>query len=402
MLGDTVTFPGSGGSLVGRLQRPAGPPRAYALFAHCFTCSKDLQAASRIAGALAERGIAVLRFDFTGLGESEGEFDHTTFSSNVADLVAAADWLRQTHQAPRILIGHSLGGAAVLSAAPQIEESVAVATIGAPADPGHVRQLLAEVTPEIEARGEAEVVLAGRKFTIQQQFLHDLERQDLATQVGQLGRALAVFHSPQDTIVGIENAAQLFQAAKHPKSFVSLDGADHLLKRPADAAYVGSVVAAWAERYLPADAPPPPTTHGSVVVRGGASGFATVVSASGHHLVADEPTTIPGGTDTGPSPYDLLLAGLGACTSMTLRMYADHKQWPLEGVEVRLQHSKIHARDCADCETEQGRVDVIERELVVEGPLDETQRQRLLEIADRCPVHRTLSSELKIRTELGA
>ena len=395
--GEAVTFPGSQGQLVGRLQRTAGPPRAYALFAHCFTCGKDLRAVGRIAHALAQQGIATLRFDFTGLGESAGEFADTHFSSNLDDVRAAVDWLAREHQAPQILIGHSLGGAAVLAVAGELESVVAVATIGAPAEPAHVKRLVQDAAPEIAARGEAQVLLAGRPFTIKQAFLDDLERHDLAAQLGSLGKALAVFHSPQDTIVAIENAATIYRAARHPKSFISLDGADHLLSRPADAEYVGSVVAAWAARYLPADAAEP--THG-VVVRGGKRGFATLISAGGHPLLADEPASVPGGTDTGPSPYGLLLAGLGACTSMTLRMYADRKRWPLDAVTVRLKHEKIHAEDCADCETKTGRVDAITRELTVVGDLDAEQRQRLLEIADRCPVHRTLEGEIKIRTEL--
>jgi putative redox protein len=403
---EKIEFAGSqGAALAARLDLPAGQPLAYALFAHCFTCSKDIFAAARISAALAERGIACLRFDFTGLGSSEGEFANTNFSSNVADLVAAADYLRENHEAPRILVGHSLGGAAVIAAAPRVPEAQAVATVGAPADPAHVAHLLAEAKPEIEARGEAEVVLAGRSFRIQKHFLDDIAGQNLHEILGSLRKALLVFHAPRDETVGIENAGEIFGAAKHPKSFVSLDDADHLLTRKADAVYAGAVLAAWASRYVsgmaaPAEALPPAEPGTVVVAETGASRFAQIINAGGHALRADEPVSV-GGTDTGPGPYDLLLAGLGACTSMTLRMFAERKGWPLERVAVRLSHDKIHAADCAECETREGKIDRIERTLEMTGDLDAQQRQRLLEIADKCPVHRTLESENLIETRLA-
>lgn len=398
-----IHFPGAFGSLLAaRLDLPAATPAAFALFAHCFTCSKDTLAASRISTALTERGFGVLRFDFTGLGGSEGDFANTNFSSNVADLVAAAAWLRENHQPPKILIGHSLGGAAVLAAAAQITEAAAVATIGAPFDPAHVRHLLAPAVAEIEAAGEGEVTLAGRKFRIKKQFLDDIGMQRSRDRIAGLRKALLIFHSPRDTTVDIENAAQIFMAAKHPKSFVSLDNADHLLTRREDAVYVAAVLAAWAGRYIEQAAvqPAPLGEPGIVTVSETREGkFTQSVTVGRHRLRADEPVSA-GGTDTGPSPYDLLLAALGACTSMTLRLYADQKQWPLERVTVRLKHEKIHAQDCTECETREGRIDQIEREIELAGALDETQRARLLEIANKCPVHRTLHSEVVIPTRL--
>jgi uncharacterized OsmC-like protein/alpha/beta superfamily hydrolase len=400
---EKLTFPGADGEvLAARLDLPAGKPRAVALFAHCFTCTKDIFAAARIAQGLAEEGIAVLRFDFTGLGHSQGEFANTNFSSNVADLVKAADFLREAHQAPKVLIGHSLGGAAILAAAAQVPEAVAVATIGAPADPAHVAHTFQSSRAEIEAEGKAEVLLAGRSFTIKKQFLDDIAEQKLNHAVAGLRKALIVFHAPRDRTVGIENAGHIFAAAKHPKSFISLDDADHLLSRKADAIYVAKVLAAWAGRYL-GEAHPRAPLKGeadAVIVRETGEGrFTQEIAAGPHSLRADEPPEV-GGDDTGPGPYDLLLAGLGACTSMTLRMYAACKGWPLDRVTVRLKHDKIHAQDCADCETKAGRLDRITRGLTLEGGLSAEQRARLLEIADKCPVHRSLTGEIEILTDL--
>lgn len=401
-----VRFPGAlGTQLAARLDLPQNAPVAYALFAHCFTCSKDSLAASRVSAALTARGIAVLRFDFTGLGGSEGEFANTNFSSNLGDLVAAAAWLREHHAAPKLLIGHSLGGAAVLAAAAEIPEATAIATIAAPYEAAHVRDLLAPAVPQIDAAGEAEVDLAGRKFTIKKQFLDDLATRNSREAIANLRKALLIFHSPHDTTVSIDNASQIFMAARHPKSFVSLDNADHLLTRKDDAAYVAAVLAAWASRYIGAPAAgearaAAPGEPGVVtVVETRAGKFTQEIRVGNHHLRADEPVSA-GGTDTGPSPYDLLLAALGACTSMTLRLYADLKQLPLDKVTVRLKHDKVHAQDCAECETREGKIDRIDRELEIEGALDDAQRAKLLEIANKCPVHRTLHSEVWIPTRL--
>jgi uncharacterized OsmC-like protein/pimeloyl-ACP methyl ester carboxylesterase len=396
-------FTGSDGNqLAAALDLPEREPLAYALFAHCFTCGKDGLAASRIAVALAAKGIAVLRFDFTGLGSSEGDFANSTFSSNVADLVRAADHLRETRKAPTILIGHSLGGAAVLAAAGQISEAKAVVTIAAPSDPAHVTGFFADKIEDIRKHGKVQVSLAGRPFHITREFLDDIAEHGLMPQVAQLHKALLVMHSPTDDTVGIDNATRIFLTAKHPKSFVSLAGADHLLSTKRDAAYVADVIAAWVERYIDPVAPEQPADPGTaprvVVVRETRnSKFQQTVAIGPHHMLADEPMAA-GGEDTGPGPYDYLLAGLGACTSMTMRMYADRKALPLERVTVTLKHSKIHAEDCSECETKAGMLDQIDRAIAIEGALDADQRKRLMEIADKCPVHRTLTSEVRIVT----
>jgi len=398
---EKVEFPGASGEpLSARLDLPIAPPLAYALFAHCFTCSKESRAAAYVAAALAERGIACLRFDFTGLGGSGGDFANTNFSSNRADLVAAADFMRRRYRAPELLVGHSLGGAAVLAAAREIPEAVGVATIAAPCDPAHVLALIPKRN-EIERTGTAEVVLAGRSFRIRRQLLDDLAGQRPNETLRHLGKALLVMHSPRDDTVAIDNATRIFQGALHPKSFVSLDPADHLLTRREDAAYAGHLIAAWAERYLRGARPAAPAPIADkVVVRETREGkFTQLVAAGRHVLRVDEPVSV-GGLDSGPSPYDLLLAALGGCTSMTVRLYADLKGLPLERVEVELKHDKIHAADCADCETREGKVDRIERVIRLEGALDEAQRAKLLEIANKCPVHRTLHSEITVPTRL--
>jgi len=390
-----------GHQLAALLDRPDGPVRAVALFAHCFTCGKDIRAARRIAEGLKLHGVAVLRFDFTGIGASEGEFANTTFSSNVDDLVAAADHLRDTLGAPALLIGHSLGGAAVLAAAHRIAEARAVVTIGAPFDPAHVAGLFGGKLSDLAGQDEIEVALAGRSFRIRRALLDDIGQQNLAARIGALHKALLVFHSPTDETVGIDNASQIFIAAKHPKSFISLAGADHLLSRKSDDAYVANVIAAWADRYLDMaadDQPADDTAPGTVLVRETRRGlFQQEIICGPHRLLADEPVKA-GGLDSGPGPYDLLLAALGACTSMTVRLYADRKQFALRRTAVRLRHQKIHAADCAECETKEGMIDRIERVLSFEGDLDAEQRARLVEIADKCPVHRTLKSEIDIRT----
>lgn len=389
-----------GEKLAALIDLPLGIPNAFALFAHCFTCGKDNLAAKRISERLAIGGIGVLRFDFTGLGTSEGEFADTHFSSNVDDLVAAADHLRKAYGTPAILIGHSLGGAATLAAAHRIADARAVVTIAAPCDPAHVTGLFKEHIDKIREQGEVEVSLAGRPFRIKREFLDDIAEQRVRDCLANLRKALLVFHSPTDDIVGIENASHIFTAAKHPKSFVSLAGADHLLSKRNDAIYVANVIATWAERYIerPAERGDEQIEVGTVLVRESGNGkFQQEVLSGPHRFLADEPVKV-GGLDSGPGPYDLLLAGLGACTSMTLRLYADRKKLPLERVSVRLTHNKIHAEDCRDCETKEGMVDRIDRSITMEGPLDAEQRKRLLEIADKCPVHRTLESEIEIRT----
>jgi putative redox protein len=397
-------FTGEGGhGLSAALELPDGEPLAYALFAHCFTCGKDVLAARRISVALAAKGIAVLRFDFTGLGSSEGDFANSTFSSNVADLVHAADHLRATRKAPAILIGHSLGGAAMLAAAAQVPEAVAVVTIAAPSDPAHVTGLFREQLDDIRKHGEIEVSLAGRPFRIRREFLDDIVEHELMTHVTGLHKALLVMHAPTDDTVGIDNATRIFVAAKHPKSFVSLDDADHLLSKPRDAVYVADVITAWASRYVgtarPAKAMDPSEAPRHVVVQETRAGkFQQAISVGPHRLLADEPVAA-GGADTGPGPYDFLLAGLGACTSMTMRLYADRKALPLDRVTVTLKHSKIYAKDCAECETREGMLDQIERVIAMDGALDAEQRKRLMEIADKCPVHRTLTSEIHIVTK---
>lgn len=391
-----------GQALSGILDLPAGELKAFALFAHCFTCSKNLKAATNIVRSLTGSGIAVLRFDFTGLGESEGAFEDTSFSSNVSDLLSAVNWLAAEHRAPEILFGHSLGGTAVLQAAQDVPSAVAVATIGSPADPAHVAHMFEGCETELAEKGVADVKLGGRQFRVRKEFLDDLETHDLPSSVGGLRKALLVMHAPLDETVDVANASALFTAAKHPKSFVSLDKADHLLSREQDSRYAGQVLAAWALRYLPEreTADPLKASVDEVVSRTFADGFRTDVQAGKHSLVTDEPVRV-GGTDEGPTPYDLLSAALATCTTMTLRMYANHKKIALKSATVRVRHGRVHAKDCEDCEQSDGQVHEFRRELILDGDLSEAQRQRMLEIADRCPVHRTLQNEIKIRTALN-
>ncbi|MDH3810941.1 MAG: alpha/beta fold hydrolase [Gammaproteobacteria bacterium] len=403
MQSKNISFPNADGqALAGILDMPDRAPRAYALFAHCFTCSKNLKAATNIARAMTDAGIAVLRFDFTGLGKSEGAFEDTSFSSNIADLLSAVDWLEKEHRAPEILFGHSLGGTAVLQAASRIPSAVAVATIGSPADPEHVTHMLTGAEDALAEDGVAEVQLGGRPFRIRKEFVDDLAVHDLPATIASLRKALLVMHAPLDDIVEIDNASELFRAAKHPKSFVSLDKADHLLSRSEDSRYAGEILSAWAKRYLPNDVESSGlrAASGEVVARTGVGGFATEVRAGKHAFLADEPVSV-GGTDKGPTPYDLLAAALATCTTMTLRMYAAHKKLDLESATVRVSHGRVHADDCVDCEQQDGQIHEFNRELLLEGDLTEAQRARMLEIADRCPVHKTLHSEIKVRTRLA-
>ncbi len=408
---ERVTFPGSGGTdLAARLDMPAGPARAFALFAHCFTCGKDIAAASRIASALTDVGFGVLRFDFTGLGMSDGEFENTNFTSNTDDLVAAAAWLRSEHRAPQLLVGHSLGGSAVLAVAADIAEVRAVATIGAPASPDHVTDIFRSSLDEIAATGVAQVQLAGRPFTIRQQLIDDLRAHTITERVATMKRSLLVMHSPIDNTVSIDHASQIFQAARHPKSFVSLDGADHLLTNRDDARFAANMIGAFADRYIvdESGALEAPRASAPVVVAETTQGpFLNHVVVGRHRLLADEPESV-GGFDAGPSPYDLLGAALGACTSMTLRMYADRKGVPLDRVTVAVTHGKVHAADCAECSDNEllagrsGMIDRFQRVVTVDGDdLTDQQRTKLLEIADKCPVHRTLESASSIVTTLS-
>jgi putative redox protein len=394
---------GRGQELAAIVDQPVDDaPIAWALFAHCFTCSKNYKAPTHVSRALAREGIATLRFDFTGLGESEGDFADTSFSSNVDDLVAAARYMERALGAPTILIGHSLGGAAVIHAAGRIESVRAVATIAAPSSTEHLADMLSPARPELEEKGEAEVTIAGRSFTIGKQFLDELEAVSMQEAIEGLDRPLVVFHSPVDSVVGIDHASTIFRTARHPKSFVSLDTADHLLSDAGDSRYVAGVIAGWARKYLDGtqeERKRASADDNHVVARTGAAGYRTDILANGHGFVADEPESV-GGTNAGPSPYELLSASLAACTSMTLRMYADRKDWPLEAVEVRVEHDKIHCQDCSNPDDRRSKIDRFRRRVRVEGDLDDAQRSRLLEIAERCPVHRTLHGDIRVETTL--
>ena len=400
---EKIEFEGAlGDTLAASLERPDGAPRAFAIFAHCFSCSKDTHAASRVSRELAKAGIAVLRFDFTGLGQSDGDFANTNFSSNVDDLIKASDYLSEYESAPNLLIGHSLGGAAVIAAAGRMPSVKAVVTIGAPADADHVMAQFCESVDDIKRDGEATVSLAGRPFQIRKQFLDDIAGHSLEEAAASLGRALLIAHSPTDATVGVENASRLFVAAKHPKSFLSLDGADHLLTNASDSRHAARVIAAWAERYGfedPRSSAPKPVKDGVVVQETGLGKYQNWVVNQNHAILTDEPASV-GGLNSGLTPYGFISAGLGGCTSMTIRMYADRKQWPLDRVTVTVVHNKDHADDCEGCEDTDRKVDIFERTIRIEGDLDDKQRQRLLEIADRCPVHRTLHEPVVVRTRL--
>lgn len=388
---------GNGQTLAGVLDLPnARTPRAMALFAHCFSCSKDIVASRAIARELARLGIGVLRFDFTGLGKSQGDFADTNFSTNLDDLEAAANWLKAAYGGPDLLVGHSLGGAAVISVASRLPTVKAVATVGAPSDAGHVVHNFGEKLDEIEAVGEAEVLLAGRPFTIKKQFVDDVSAANVLEAVAKLHRPLLVLHAPTDQTVGIENASKLFVTAKHPKSFVSLDTADHLLSKASDAIYAADVIANWADRYLPAEGEPAiaKTPGGVHVAETGGGLYQNRVSIGKHRYLADEPVSAGGG-DTGPGPYDYVSAGLGACTSMTLRMYADRKKWPLDSVAVTVAFTREENPDDPAGE----KIDTFHRNITLEGDLDPEQRTRLLEIADKCPVHRTLERDIAVKTQ---
>jgi uncharacterized OsmC-like protein/alpha/beta superfamily hydrolase len=391
-------------TLAGVLHMPeTGQTHACAIFAHCFTCTKNSRAAVRISEALAKQGITVLRFDFTGLGQSEGDFSSTHFSSNVDDLVDAAAFMAARAEPPALLIGHSLGGTAVLAAAHEIESAVAVATIGSPANAEHVLHMIDEDIQEIETRGQATVRLAGRPFNIKKEFVDDARTQSVCENLHKLRKALLVMHSPIDEVVSIDQAALIYKHAKHPKSFISLDDADHLLTRDQDSRYAARVLSTWASRYVGQENNEPEKARhiaGATVVHGRTSdGFLVSVNADGHHLLADEPQQ-QGGTDRGPTPYDFLGAALSSCTVMTLNFFARREKLPLEAVEVAVSHDRIHAADCEDCSKKNGKIDRLSREISLRGDLDDEQRQLLLKIADRCPVHLTLENEITIASKL--
>jgi len=388
--------------LSARLELPVNQhPHTFAIFAHCFTCNKNLTAVRNISRALNMAGIAVLRFDFTGLGDSEGDFSDTNFTSNVEDLVAAADYLKENYQAPTIIIGHSLGGAAVLSAAGLLPEVKAVATIGAPFDPHHVSHLFEAGIDEIKSTGQANVTIGGRSFKVKKQFLEDLETQVIEDKLRNLRKAILVMHSPQDLTVEVENARRIYSTAHHPKSFISLDGADHLLTRKEDSLYVGDMIACWAKRYINQPEKEALKVEKQVAVRLGKTGFTSDVMVRQHSLTADEPESI-GGNDFGATPYELVAAGLGACTAMTIQMYARRKKWIVDEVTVHLDHKKDYAQDMSDVANEKPiKVDQFNREIILEGDLTIEQKKRLMEIADKCPVHRTLHGVVEVNTVLG-
>lgn len=387
----------SGHELSGRIDLPfVGRPKAYVLFAHCFTCSKNLKAVDNICAALTRNNMAVLRFDFTGLGQSGGEFEETNFSSNLMDLKSACHFLAEHYEAPQIMIGHSLGGAAVLHASKDLEHVKAVVTVGAPASPIHVKRLIKDEA-ELKEKGEVEVSIGGRPFMLQRQFLEDLEKNDSHQVIKDLKKALLIMHAPQDQVVGIENAAEIYDHAMHPKSFVSLDGMDHLLSEESFSQYVGDLICPWSSRYIEAQsneiAP-----EGEVWTRLSGSDFITEVTAGEHHMLADEPEGV-GGSNLGPSPYDYLLSALGACTAMTLRMYASHKKIDLKSVKVKLTHNKVHNEDTQNAEGSNKRIDRIMRYIELDGDLTRQQRERLIEIAEKCPVHKTIEGKPQILTE---
>ncbi len=400
-----VSFKNKEGLLLsGRLHIPAGHIRTFAVYAHCFTCSKDIKAARNICQSLSERGIAALRFDFAGLGDSEGDFVETNFTTNVEDLLCASAFLEEHYQAPEIMIGHSLGGAAALVAASKLHSIKAVSTVNAPCHPKHVAKSMAGVEEKIMWSGEADIEISGKSLKIKKHFIDDLKSYDMNQVFKDLDAAVLVFHAPHDSMVNIKNASSIFALAKHPKSFISLDSADHLIMNNEDAKYIASSIAAWASRYVQFDCKDDiheKPGEGDVVVMETDEGLYTQRVYAGNHIMrADEPVSIAGGLDLGPSPYDYLLAGLGSCTSMTIRMYAQHKSISLDRVTVELEHDKVHATDCASCETEKGMVDVIRRKIKLEGNLSNEDRAAILRIADKCPVHRTLTREVKIETEL--
>ncbi|NNE15436.1 MAG: OsmC family protein [Saprospiraceae bacterium] len=387
-----VSFKNANGiTLKGKLEFPlTRKPEAYAIFAHVFTGHKNLIGAKHISRALTLSGLAVLRFDFTGLGESDGDFSDTNFSSNVTDIKAAAKFLEENYQSPSVIVGQSLGGAASIFAADEIESVRAVATIGAPSEPEHVTHLLGCKIEDIEKEGKAEVTIGGRPFTIKRHFLDDLRKHNMFQKIKKFRKALLILHSPQDEIVEIENAAKIYHAAFHPKSFVTLDEADHMLTNKNDAFYSGQVISSWVKRYIDVPDTEVLKTDKQVIVKLGNEGYTTEIMAGRHAIIADESESL-GGNDFGPSPYELLNASLGACTAMTLQMYARRKKWDLQEVRVHLDFKRSYKEDCEACPESDRRIDKFEKVIEMEGDLTDGQRQRLLEIANKCPIHRTLA-----------
>ncbi len=388
-----------GKSLSARLDLPANQdPHNFAIFAHCFTCSKDFSAVRNVSRALASEGFGVLRFDFMGLGNSEGDFADTNFSSNVTDLISAADFLTEEYKAPTLIVGHSLGGAAAIFAGGQIESIQAVATIGAPSNPKHVQKQLGRGLDVIKQEGQANITLAGRDFTFKKQFIDDLEASSCVSAARKLNKALLILHSPQDATVSIKNAEEIYHAAHHPKSFVTLDGSEHLLIDKKNASYVGKIVAGWAARYIPA----PETDVLNTTFQVAASlddedKYTTELKLGNHYMKADEPASI-GGNDYGPTPYELLAGSLSACTAMTIQMYARRKGWKIDNVEVHTSYSKSYPQDCQACEDDPtSKIDTFTRVVkLTADTLDEKQKARIMQIADKCPVHKTLHNETQV------
>ena len=387
--------------LAGRLELPKNRhPHNFALLAHCFTCTKNINAITNIGRSLTQAGFGVLRFDFTGLGESEGDFENTNFSGNVEDLIDASAWLKKNYSTPTLFVGHSLGGTAIILAAAKIESVKAVAVINSPADPAHMKHVLKSSVSEIVESGKAMVNLGGKDFTIKKQFLDDLENKSITKVVNGFGKALLVLHSPQDTTVFIKNSEEIFMAARHPKSFVSLDGADHLLSKTEDSYYAGSVIAGWAARYIDIPKAQKPSSEREVAASlDREDKFTTYLKLGDHYFIADEPKSF-GGNNFGPTPYQYLSAALATCTAMTMQMYARRKKWEVLNVTVHVNHNKEHALDCENCEDPSAKIDTLTRAITLEGPLSDEQKERLLEIAERCPVHRTMESKIQIITSL--
>lgn len=396
-----IEFTNSRGvTLSGRIEFPVNQhPKSYAIFAHCFTCNKNLTAVKNISRTLTQHGFGVLRFDFTGLGQSGGDFSNTDFSSNIEDLEDVAEFMEKEFEAPELLIGHSLGGAAAIFASKKIASIKAMVTIGAPSSPQHVQHLFKSSVEEIKEKGIANVEIGGRSFPISKQFIEDLSNQHLPEVAKSLRKPILIMHSPQDTVVEIKNAAEIYTAAKHPKSFISLEGADHLLSQKEDSIYAANVISQWATRYIDFNEKTELKTSKQVVVRIGNEELTTNILAAEHPLIADEPENV-GGNNFGPSPYDLLLSSLGSCTAMTLRLYADRKKWNLEEVIIHLNHQKSYITDCQNCDEKGSKVDYIEKSIQLVGNLDTAQKKRLLEIADKCPVHRTLNKSVIIKSSL--